>query len=184
MMKDAIVTVVLAVGIFAAFIIQTFIPPMNFAAGARVMLVPVLFCAGACTLPYPLMLALATLTGLMTDLLALQVVGASVEISVGWSILLLVALGSICQGVRPLVLRGQWWLPALMSAFTTLAILLSQYLAITMRRFDTGGLIWNETVTARILVPALVAMILSLWLHMIVAFVAWRRSERRLLRDF
>lgn len=184
MIRDAIKTVALAVGIFAAFVLQMLIPPMDFAAGSRVMLVPVLFCAGACTLPYPLMLALAVLTGLMTDLLSLQLVGDSVEISVGWSILLLVALGSICQGVRPLVLRGQWWLPALMSALTTLSILLSQYLAITMRRFDTGGFVWNETVTARILVPALVAMVLSLWLHMIIAFVTWRRQERRLLRDF
>lgn len=183
-MRDAIVTVALLAAIFLAFVVQTFIPPMEFASGARVMLVPVLFCAGACFLPYPYVLGLAFLTGLMMDLLSLQVVGTSVEISVGWSILLLVAFGSICHGVRPLVLRGQWWLPAPLSALTTLAILLSQYLAITMRRFDTGGLVWNEAVTARIVVPALVALGLSFLFQIGWSLVVWHRSERRMLRDF
>lgn len=183
-MKDAIIAVVLVVTIFISFVVQALIPPLDFASGSRVFLMPVLFCAGACILPFYYMLVLAIFSGLIADLLWLQPVGDSVEISVGWTILLLVAIGSICQGVRPLVLRGQWWWPALFSGGTTFAILLSQFLAITMRRFDSGGFIWNETVTTRMLVPAAIAMVLSLVLHLAWEFFSHGLSGRRSLREF
>jgi len=199
-MKETLTTAGLAVAIFLSFAIQEFIPPIWAADGARVFLAPVFFCYGACVLSFPSMIALALLTGFFSDFTALQIVQRvsqsndldalhsmtnSVEISPGWGILLFVAFGSICQGLRPLVLRGHWWLPALMSAVTTIVYLALQFLMITMRRFDEGGLFWSETVAWRILTPGLIASLLTLVLVLVLmivdsAFFAGRRP----LRDF
>jgi hypothetical protein len=199
-MRTALTTLALAVAIFLGFAIQPFVPPMDFAAGARLFLAPVFFCYGACVLPYPLMLLLALETGFLADFHWLQIVppvvqpteldnlasigGGSVEISPGWSILLFVAAGSIGQGLRALVLRGQWWWPPLLSATTTIAYLAAQFLMITLRRFDTGGLYWSETVLWRILAPGLVASLLSLILVLCVTIAGGFMAGRRPLREF
>ncbi|MDD5199677.1 MAG: hypothetical protein PHC88_07715 [Terrimicrobiaceae bacterium] len=199
-MKDALLTLALAVAIFLGFVAQEFIPPIEIAKGARVLLAPVFFCFGACTLPFPAMLALALLTGFLSDFTALQIVHRSVEasdldtlqslagaveLSAGWSILFFVAFGLICQGLRPLVLRGHWWLPPLMSAVTTIAYLALQFAMLTMRRFDTGGLFWSDAVMWRILAPGAIALVLTLALVLASALGAnhWI-DERRSVRDF
>lgn len=197
-MKETLITVALVAAIFLGFVIQEFIPPIWAADGARVYLVPVFLCYGACVLPFPSMIVLAFVAGFLSDFTSLQIVehlsqsndldairsaASSVEISPGWSILLFVAFGSICQGLRPLVLRGQWWLPALMSAATTIVYLALQFVMITMRRFDEGGLFWSETVAWRILAPGAIAMLLTMVLVLVVmvvdgAFFAGRRPLR------
>ncbi|MGH8047605.1 MAG: hypothetical protein ACREKL_10185 [Chthoniobacterales bacterium] len=199
-MKDVLVTLGLAVAIFLGFVIEEFIPPLSIVDGARVYLAPVFFCYGACVLPFPSMIVLALLAGFLVDFSTLQVVwhaaptqdfdtvhnmAASVEISPGWSILLFVAFGLICQGFRPLVLRGHWWLPALMSAALTVVQLGLQFGVITIRRFEEGGLFWSETVAWRIFAPGLVALLLSLVLFLIVT-VAENifYGDRRPLRDY
>ncbi len=199
-MKDVLSTAALVVAIFLSFVIQEFIPPVAAADGARIYLVPVFFCYGACVLPFAGMIVLAFEAGFLSDFLSLQIVQqvsqtndldalhavvSSVEIPPGWAILLFVAFGAICQGLRPLVLRGHWWLPALMSAGTTVAYLAVQFLMITMRRFDEGGLFWSETVAWRVLAPGLMASLLTMVLVLVVmlvdgAFFAGRRP----LRDF
>jgi hypothetical protein len=109
----------------------------------------------------------------------------SVEIAPGWSILLFVAVGSICQGVRELVLRGQWWWPPLLSAGSTVVYLAIQFAMITLRRFDTGGLYWSEGVLWRILAPGLVASLLSLLLVLGVTLAGGITfAGRRPLREF
>jgi hypothetical protein len=109
----------------------------------------------------------------------------TVEMSAGWSILLYLAAGSVCQGLRELVLRGHWWLPPLMSAATTMVYLALQFGVLTMRRFDSGGLFWSEAVAWRIFAPALFAMLLTLVLVMTHALIAGASGEeRRVLRDY
>jgi hypothetical protein len=199
-MKDALFTFGFAVAIFLGFAVQEFIPPLWIAGGARVYLAPVFFCYAACTLSFPCMIVLALLAGFLSDFTTLQIVQqaaaatdletvrstiASVEISAGWSILLFVAFGLICQGFRPLVLRGQWWLPALMSAGLTIVQLGLQFLVITIRRFEEDGLFWSETVAWRIFAPGLVALLLSLVLLLIVTLVEnLIDGDRRHLRDY
>ena len=199
-MKETLITVSLVVAIFLSFVVQEFIPPISAADGARVYLVPVFFCYGACVLPFPGMIALAFVAGFFSDFGTLQIVqrittssdfdalhtmASSVEISPGWSILLFVAFGLICQGLRPLVMRGQWWLPALMSAATTIAFLALQFLMITLRRFDEGGLFWSETVAWRILAPGLIASLLTMLLVLVVLLVDGALfARRRSLREF
>jgi hypothetical protein len=55
---------------------------------------------------------------------------------------------------------------------------------ITLRRFDTGGLYWSETVLWRILAPGLVASLLSLILILCVTIADGVMAGRRPLREF
>ncbi len=199
-MRDTLITLGLAVAIFLGFVAQEFIPPIDAAQGARVLLAPALFCYGACMLPFPSMIALALVAGFLSDfttlqivqrtvetadLEAIQVVTGMVELSPGWSILLFVASGLICQGLRPLVLRGHWWLPPLMSAGTTLVYVALQFAILTMRRFDTGGLFWSEAVAWRILAPALIASLFALILVLAGVLISGAAgAERRTLREY
>ncbi len=182
-MKVAILTACLLVAVFAALVLQELIPPMDMFLGARVLLVPLVFCYGALTLPFPAMLGFALFAGLLSDLANLQVLGDAVEIPVGWSILVYVAIGSICQGLRPLVLRGHWEIHAGMSGLSTSVILLLQFFAISLRRFDEGGFIYNDVVFWRIVGPGVVALLLAPMLYFVVGFAVGRielpgRAER------
>ncbi len=173
-MRDALLTAGLAAAIFVALVIQQFLPAVGFMAGARLSLVPIFFCYGALIVPYPLMIVLALLTGFLADLAALQVVSGAVEIPLGWSILVYVAAGSICQGLRPLVLRGHWELHALMSGLTTTAILALQFGMISMRRFEVGGLVWNETVAWWIFGPGLMALLVAPVIYFAIGLMSGR----------
>ena len=53
---------------FCTIVIQEFIPPLRFLHGARVFLVPMLFCYGALSMPFWAMLLMAIYTGFLTDL--------------------------------------------------------------------------------------------------------------------
>lgn len=198
-MKDTLITLALAVAIFLSFVAQEFIPPLSFAEGARVLMAPAFFCYGACVLPFPSMLVLALVTGFLSDFTALQVVhktveitdldtlqsfAGTVELSAGWSILLFVGFGLICQGLRPLVLRGHWWLPPLLSAGITITYLAMQFGMLTMRRFDTGGLFWSSVVAWRIFAPGLIAMILTLVVVLFATLGAGWMGDRRALREY
>jgi hypothetical protein len=199
-MRDALVTLGLALAIYLGYAVQDFIPPLGMADDARVYLAPVFFCYGACTLSFPGMIVLALLAGFLSDFSTLQIVErsvptgdfelvrsslASVEISPGWSILLFVAAGAICQGFRPLVLRGHWWIPVLASAVLTMVQLGLQFAVLTIRRFEENGLFWSETVTWRIVAPGLVAMLLTLVLVLAAtALGAIVPGGRRPLREY
>ncbi|MGC1480114.1 MAG: hypothetical protein WA771_06400 [Chthoniobacterales bacterium] len=173
-MRDAITIVILMVVIFACIVLQELWPPVQLFLGARVLLVPLVFCYGALTLPYPAMALLALFTGFLTDLSLLQVLGDSVEISVGWSILVYVAIGSICQGFRPLVQRGHWWIHAGMSAVSTSVLLALQFFTITLRRFEEGGIVYDEVVLWRILGPGIIALIVAPLFYFAAGFASGR----------
>lgn len=157
-MRAAITVIALIVGVFFALVVQEFIAPLGVFHGARVNLVPVLFCYGAMALPFPLMLVLATITGFLVDLSALQIIDGVPEIAVGWSAVFYLLAGMICQGLRPLVLRGHWELHSLMSAITAILFVAMQFAMVTLNRLESGGFFWNEAVTWRILGPGIVAL--------------------------
>lgn len=184
-MRDCLVAAGLIVAIFFSIIIQEFIPPVGFLHNARVYLVPVFFCYGALVLPFGLMILLAVVTGFLVDVSTLQVISGTVEIALGWSILVYVAIGAICQGLRPLVMRGHWELHALMSGVTIAWVLLIQFAVITLRRFDSGGIVINELVAWRILGPALIAVILSPAVFFLInAWAGYDRLARRRLEVY
>lgn len=164
-MRDALLVLGLLIGTFFLLIIQEFIPPMGFLSGARVNLVPILFCFGALIVAFPWMLALTVGVGLMVDLATLQVVGESAEIALGWNVIFYLLIGLLCQGLRPLVLRGHWELHTLMSALTAILYPALQFGMITLRRMEEGGWFYSDVVTWRILGPGMLALFIApiLW---------------------
>src|SRR6185369_523390 len=94
---------VLVVSMFLSLIAQHFIPVLPM-IGARVMLMPIVMFYGALALPAWGMFALAYAGGLMWDALHTQVTPSqegSVEIAMGWSIVLYAGLCTIMSGFRP-----------------------------------------------------------------------------------
>jgi cell shape-determining protein MreD len=165
-MRLAVSGAVLVVGVFLAFVLQAFIPPVDFLHGARVVLVPMIFLYAALVFPTWAMLLAALYTGLMTDLAYLHVVDGRVEIGLGFSIVFFVVTGLLANGFQPAFRRGHWWIHALLSAGVTAAFLAVQFAMISFRR---EGFVFNELVAWRILAPGLIAGVLAPFFHLIVA---------------
>src|SRR6266487_4238441 len=130
--------------VFIAQIAEFFIPALPWLYNAHIYIVPLIVFYGAMALPFPLMLALALYAGILLDALSVQVVGARVEISLGWSILLYAVLAGIVHCV--------------LSGICTSAIILAQYLMITFRR---GSLFFSREVWWQIGGPGLIAMLMA-----------------------
>jgi len=158
-MKTAVILAFLLVSIFLAFIVQERIPPVREMMDARVLLVPLLFCYGALSLPMWAMLLLAFYTGFLNDMWFLHTAGGQVEIALGWSIVYFVLFGLLAHGFQPGFERGHWWLHPLLSAPCTSLILALQFVMITFRREQ---LIFNDIVLWRIVAPGLFAAFAAL----------------------
>jgi hypothetical protein len=165
-MRLLISGVALVVGVFLAFVVQAFIPPVGFLHGGRIVLVPMIFCYAAMVFPTWAMVLAALYTGLLTDLAYLHVVDGRVEIGLGFSIVFFVVFGLLANGFQPAFRRGHWWIHALLAALGTSAFLAAQFLMITFRR---EGFVVNELVAWRILGPGVVAGLLAPFFHLIVA---------------
>lgn len=164
---------------FGALVLQHFIPPLSFMAGARVILLPLVFFYGALALPYAGMLALAFICGFMWDALTVQVVeigmgpvtassvamgGAQVvEIAIGWSIVLYALLGSLMSGFRPLFQEGRWEIHCLMSGLCTSLMVMAEFLMVSVRRAALYNVPFefNREIWWRIGGPGLVALVLA-----------------------
>jgi hypothetical protein len=144
--------------VFAAQIVEVFLPTLDWMFNAHIYIVPVIVCYGAVALPFPLMLALAFVAGFLWDAMTVQVLDAHVEISFGWSILLYAVLAAIMHGLKPLFHRGRWEVHCVLSGVCTALILLTQYLMISFRR---GSLIFNREVWWQIGGPGLLAMLMA-----------------------
>ena len=144
--------------VVVAQIAEVFIPPLDWMYHAHIYIAPVLVFYGAMALPFPLMLALALVAGILLDALTVQVIGSKVEISLGWSILLYAVLAGIMHGLRPLFIRGRWEVHCIMTGVCTSLIILAQYLMITFRR---GSLFFNHEVWWQIGGPGLIAMLMA-----------------------
>jgi len=144
--------------VLIAQITEFFIPPLDWMYHAHIYIAPVLVFYGAVALPFPLMLALALVAGILLDALTVQVIGSKVEISLGWSILLYAVLAGIMHGLRPLFIRGRWEVHSVLTGLCTSAIILAQYLMITFRR---GTFLFTKEVWWQIGGPGLIAMLMA-----------------------
>jgi hypothetical protein len=149
---------ILTVLVFLAQIVELFLPPLEWMYNARIYIVPLIVFYGAMALPFPLMLALATVAGLLLDALTMQIVEQRVEITFGWSIIVYAVLASIMHGLRPLFIRGRWEIHCIMSGVCTSLILLAQYCMITFRR---GSLVFTPEAWWQIGGPGLMALIMA-----------------------
>ncbi len=170
--------VVLLICCFGSLVLQHFIPPLPFLEGARVYLMPLVFFYGALSLPFSLMLLLAFCCGLMWDALTTLVYPVkgvpTVELMVGFSVILFAVLGAVMSGFRPLFQRGRWEVHCLMSGVCTAAMLLTEFVAITVRRaaVDGGGFFWAPEIAWRIGGAGLVAMVLAPVVFFVLSFLA------------
>lgn len=159
----------LALAIFLALVIQEGIPPIKGLHGARLLLVPMLFCYGALAMPLWATCLMAIFAGFLTDLMYLHVVDGYVEIALGWSIVVFVLFGLLASGFQPAFRRGHWWLHVILGAVCTALFLALQYMMISFRR---QSFIFNELVVWRILGPAVAAAALAPLVHLIVSQLA------------
>lgn len=174
--------IVLVAAIYLGVIAQEFIPDATFLGGARVLIVPAIFCYGALWLPFPAMIGLALYTGLVCDLAALHVVGEQVEIGLGWSMVFYIFVGSVLQILRAIFPGGRWEIHCLSSGAVTLLLLLLQYLMVCLRREE---FLLNGTILLQIIGPALIALFFAPVLYMFFQLLpegglAGPRRERRL----
>ena len=161
-MKAAAGALAACVGVFAAFLLQQALPAVHVLHGARFLFVPLVFCYGAMVLPFPAMLLVAFFTGLLSDLMYLNVVGGRVEIALGCSIVFFVIYGCIANGLRPSYLRGHWWPVIPLSVICTWGFLLMQIAMISLRR---EGFVFDEAILWRLLAPGLLAGLFAPLLH-------------------
>lgn len=142
-----------------AAVLQHFLPAIP-SIQARVFLLPILMFYGAVALPTWGMLTLAFAGGLMWDLLHTQFVDGSPEIGLGWSIVLYAALCAIMSGLRPLFQRGRWEIHCVLCGVLTSAIVLAEYLMLSIRR-QPVQFVFNEEIWWRIAGAGLTAMFLA-----------------------
>ncbi len=177
-----------------SLVLQDFIPAIDVAWNARILLVPVVFFACGISVPYPVMLLLAFSTGFVWDALnhtsatfsdiivAAPQVGAVARESgsvFGFSILLFALLGSMMHGIRDHFRRGRWELPVLMSGVGVFLLLLLEYLFLNIRR---GGFSFPESVWRYIGACALLSMMVSPFLFLLIRVLA-KLSGYRILSD-
>jgi cell shape-determining protein MreD len=183
-MKTLIDLIALFAGVFLAFVVQHALPPMDDLQGARVVLVPLVFCYAAIVLPFPAMLAAAFYTGFFSDLFYLHIVGGAVEIPMGISIIYYVILGCLASRFRSGPETAKMWMFSVLSGAGTCAFLLLQFLMITWHR---GGWEWAGAAAWRILAPGLMAALIAPLFHLVVShidnlipdFSRMRRVSRR-----
>jgi len=154
---------------FFSLAFQEYLPPLPY--GARVLLLPLVFFYAALAVPPPGMLFLAFTGGFMWDaLIATQMVDGTLEISLGWSIILFAVLGAIMNGFRPLFQRGHGWeMHCLLSGPLLSIFVLSEYLMITFRR---GGFLFPKIIWLRIGWEGLAAMIASPFIFLVLHWLA------------
>jgi hypothetical protein len=167
-----------------SFILQEFLPVFDWAYGSRLMLVHAVFLATAVAVPFPAMLGLALVTGLIWDAryhvpvypdeATLGMLTQS-EIPFGFTILLFGIMGALIQGVRPLFRRGRWELPVFMIGLCTGLTLLIEYLVISFQR---GGLEVSMELWWKLLMTALFSSLVSPFLLLLLSHVADRMRYR------
>lgn len=163
-------SLLLTIAIFLAFRVQEYLPPLEIFRGARILLVPMLFCYGALALPFWVVVLLAVYTGFLTDLTYLHVVDGRVEIALGWSMMYFIFLGMFVHGFEPAFRRGAWWLHPPLSVIGTSLFLALQFAMISFRR---SGFEYHEVVLWRTLAPGVMAGLLAPLVHLI----AWQGGQ-------
>lgn len=148
----------LVVAAYLAVIVQDFLPGMPFFADAHILLLPIIVCYALLWMPFPAALAFALYAGLLGDLATLHVDGDHVEIGLGWSMLYYVLLAAVLRLLPALRLDARWETHCLASAAATFFLLAGQYLMVCLRR---GSFVLDGTVSARIVGPALAALLIA-----------------------
>lgn len=153
-----------------AYVAQYFIGPVP-VMGARVLLMQIVMLYGCIALPLPGMIVLTFIGGLMWDAMNIVIIGDTPQISMGWSIALYMALGTIMAGFRPMFIRGRWEIFCLLSGLLVAAIPAAEFIMITVRT-EPIQWVWNKAAAWRIGGAGIVAMLLSPLLFFVLNYLA------------
>jgi hypothetical protein len=153
-----------------AYIAQFFIPSLP-VMGARVLLMQIVMMYGSIALPLPGMIVLTFVGGLMWDAGNVLTIGDTPLVSMGWSIALYLALGTVMAGFRPLFLRGRWEIHCLLTGLLVAATQLAEFIMITVRT-EPIQWVWDRNVAWRIGGAGLIAMLLSPLVFFVLNYLA------------
>jgi cell shape-determining protein MreD len=159
-----------------SFFIQEFIPVFAWAYYSRLLFVHAVFFSAAVSVPFPVMLVFAFISGFIWDCryhIPIQSMegglNSPVEIPFGFTIFVFGLLGAFIQGVRPFFRLGRWELPVLMVGVCTLGSLLLEYLMICFHR---GGIVTSVEFWWKILMTALYSTLLAPFLLLLFSRLA------------
>jgi hypothetical protein len=153
-----------------AYIAQYFIGPVP-VMGARVLLMQIVMLYGSIALPLPGMIALTFVGGLMWDAGHVLTIGDTPLVSMGWSIALYMALGTVMAGFRPLFVRGRWEIHCLLTGLLVAAMPLAEFIMITIRT-EPIQWVWNRDAAWRIGGAGLIATLLSPLVFFVLNYLA------------
>ncbi|MDF1810765.1 MAG: hypothetical protein P1V20_01065 [Verrucomicrobiales bacterium] len=161
--------------ILSSFFLQEFCPVLPWAYDSRLLLVHAIFFAAAVSVPFPVMLLFALISGFVWDsryyipIHSLETGGNGLEIPFGFTIFVFGLFGAFIQGVRPFFRQGRWELPVLMVGVCTLGGQLLEYLIIC---FNRGGIITSMEFWMKILMTSLYSMLLAPFLLLLFSRLA------------
>jgi hypothetical protein len=185
--------------VFLSFFLQCMMPKISLAGNAQLLIVHAAFFCASVSVSFPVMLALALVTGLFWDALTMalplapetmatsgllnetgemmQVASQStgMDLPLGYSALLLALFGALLQGVRPLFGKGRWELPLLMIGLAVFFLLLSENLVLSLfrLRFLFPAALWIKMLTESVLVMSIAPLIIF-FIH---KFALWTRYQ-------
>jgi hypothetical protein len=174
-----------------SFGVQEFMPIIDFANQARLLLPAVFFFCASLSVSFPMMLILALAAGLVWDARNLpyppekvtvqmsqmdELGGSDVDearsgmgtLKVGYSIVFFGIAGALMQGIRPLFKRGRWEFPVFMVGIATFTWLLVEFLFMSFLRgsFEFHPGLWTKLITCSLL-AMLVSPIILFVLHIL-----------------
>jgi hypothetical protein len=162
--------VLLLILMFVAYVAQPFIGPLPI-TGSKVLLMQMIMLYGSIALPLPGMLALTFVGGLMWDAINTVTINDTPLVTMGWSIVLYMALGTIMAGFRPLFIRGRWEVHCLLTGLLIAAIPAAEFIMITVRT-EPIQWVWNRDAAWRIGGAGLIATLLSPLLFFVLNYLA------------
>lgn len=162
--------------LLGSFVVQEFIPIFAWAYYSRLLFVHAVFYASAVSVPFPVMLIFAFVSGFVWDCryhIPIHAVDggehAPLEIPFGFTIFVFGLFGAFIQGVRPFFRQGRWELPVLMVGICTLGGLLMEYLVICFHR---GGIVTSVEFWWKILMTSLYSTLLAPFLLLLFSRLA------------
>jgi len=111
--------------------------------------------------------------GLMWDCLNYTPVEGRADFPFGGTILLYAGIGALMNGLRPLYLRGLWYIHAVVAGMLTSVLVLVEFIIITFRR-EPFALIWPREIWQRVGGSGLVAAVIAVPLFLILNWVGRR----------
>ena len=143
------------------------IPPF----GARIQLLPILFCLGVMSLPVLPAAAFALAVAVVQGLALLQVQSGQAELGLTLPVLFFLSWGLVLRMTADATGGIRWETHAAASALVTLTMLGGEFLVLCMKR---GGFPVSGPVLAKIAIPSVAALLVSPLLYTLLRGVVPR----------